>query len=406
MQKEKVIIVGAGLGGIALAIALIQKGFQVEVYEQAPALGEIGAGIQVSPNACRVLTSLGALDEVKALSAKPSEYRFRLFENGETLQTIPLGETFLERNGFPYLTIHRADLHRALTNKLSAIAPEAMHLNRKAIRIDETESGVAVEFEGGYTAKGDLLVGADGIKSIVRKQVLGPTSATYTGDQAWRVMVDAKLLPEEFRPKTVDIWVGPGRHAVIYPLRGGEIVNFVGLVEDEAWEDESWAAKRPWTDLKADFAGWSQEIQAILDVANRDECYRWALNIRQPMRGWSTRRAVLLGDSAHATLPYMAQGAAMALEDAIVLARALELPAKLSDRFDAYEEARFERTTKVVLESTANRTLFHLPTADQLRDGFRTRDVGTERNTWLYSYDATTAPLKSVSSTLLAGRQA
>jgi salicylate hydroxylase len=403
MQKEKVIIIGAGLGGVALAIALIQKGFAVEVYEQAPTLGEIGAGIQVSPNACRVLTSLGALEEVKSLSARPSEYRFRLFENGETLQTIPLGDTFLERNGFPYLTIHRADLHRALTNRLSAISPEAMHLNCKAISIDETEGGVTVEFDGGHRAKGDLIVGADGIKSIVRKQVLGPTSATYTGDQAWRVMVEAKLLPEELRPKTVDIWVGPGRHAVVYPLRGGEIVNFVGLVEDETWEDESWAAKRPWADLKADFSGWSQEIQAILDVANRDECYRWALNIRQPMRGWSTRRAVLLGDSAHATLPYMAQGAAMALEDAIILARALEMPGSISDRFDVYEDARFERTSKVVLESTANRTLFHLPTADQLREGFRSRNVGAERNSWLYSYDATTAPLRTLSSAELAG---
>lgn len=402
MQKEKVIIIGAGLGGVALAIALIQKGFAVEVYEQAPALGEIGAGIQVSPNACRVLTSLGALEEVKSLSASPSEYRFRLFENGETLQTIPLGDTFLERNGFPYLTIHRADLHRALTNRLSAISPEAMHLNRKAISIDETEGGVTVEFDGGHRAKGDLIVGADGIKSIVRKQVLGPTSATYTGDQAWRVMVEAKLLPEELRPKTVDIWVGPGRHAVVYPLRGGEIVNFVGLVEDETWEDESWAAKRPWTDLKADFSGWSPEIQAILDVANRDECYRWALNIRQPMRGWSTRRAVLLGDSAHATLPYMAQGAAMALEDAIILARALEMPGSLSDRFDVYEDARFERTSKVVLESTANRTLFHLPTADRLREGFRSRNVGAERNSWLYSYDATTIPLRTVPTAQLA----
>ncbi len=402
MQKEKVIIVGAGLGGIALAIALLQKGFQVEIYEQAPALGEIGAGIQVSPNACRVLTSLGAFDEVKALSASPTEYRFRLFENGETLQTIPLGDNFLGRHGFPYLTIHRADLHRALTNRLMSIAPDAMRLNAKALRFEETHDGVSVDFEGGHTAKGDLLVGADGIKSIVRKQVLGSTSATYTGDQAWRVMVDAKLLPEAYRPKTVDIWVGPGRHAVIYPLRGGELINFVGLVEDETWEDESWAAKRPWDDLKNDFHGWNDEIQAILEVANRDECYRWALNIRQPIEGWKTQRAVLLGDSAHATLPYMAQGAAMALEDAVVLARALELPRPLAERLDVYETARFDRTSKVVLESTANRTLFHLPSAEQLREAFRARNVGAERNAWLYSYDATTTPLEAV-QTELAG---
>jgi salicylate hydroxylase len=400
MQNEKIVIVGAGLGGVALAIALLQRGFQVEVYEQAPVLGEIGAGIQVSPNACRVLTSLGVLDDVKALSANPSEYRFRLYEDGATLQTIPLGAAFLERHGFPYLTIHRADLHRALTSRLISLAPQAMHLNSKATRFEEGSDGVVVEFEGGHVARGDLLVGADGIKSIVRKQVLGPTSAVYTGDQAWRVMVDAKHLPEDYRPKTVDIWVGPGRHAVIYPLRGGEIINFVGLVEDEAWEDESWAAKRPWTDLKSDFAGWSDEIQSILDVANRDECYRWALNIRQPVQGWKTQRAVLLGDSAHATLPYMAQGAAMALEDAVVLARALKMPGSIADRLDVYERARFDRTSKVVLESTANRTLFHLPSADQLREAFRTRNVGAERNAWLFSYDATAIPLEPTAAEL------
>ncbi|QWW72532.1 FAD-dependent monooxygenase [Rhizobium sp. WYJ-E13] len=397
MQKEKVVIVGAGLGGIALAIALRQKGFHVDVYEQAPALGEIGAGIQVSPNACRVLTALGAFDEVKALSASPTEYRFRLFEDGEILQNIPLGDSFLERHGFPYLTIHRADLHRALTNRLTAIAPGALHLNAKATGFTSSAQAVTVEFEGGHVAVGDLVVGADGIKSVIRRQILGLTPATYTGDQAWRVMVDANLLPEKFRPDTVDIWVGPGRHAVIYPLRGGEIINFVGLVEDDSWEDESWAAKRPWEDLKKDFSGWSDEIQAIIDVANRDECYRWALNIRQPVRGWCSQRAVLLGDSAHATLPYMAQGAAMALEDAIVLARALDAGGDIADRLHAFEADRFDRTSRVVLESTANRTMFHLPTAEQLREAFMGRNVGAERNAWLYSYDATNAPRAAAS---------
>jgi salicylate hydroxylase len=165
-------------------------------------------------------------------------------------------------------------------------------------------------------------------------------------------------------------------------------VNFVGLVEDDGWEDESWSAKRPWSELKQDFAGWSEEIQAILDVADRDECYRWALNIRQPAAGWRTERAVLLGDSAHATLPYMAQGAAMALEDAVVLSRALALPLPMAQRLDMYEEARFDRTARVVRESTANRTLFHLPSADELRAAFHGRNVSAERNTWLYAYDA------------------
>jgi salicylate hydroxylase len=388
MSEQKVIIVGAGLGGVALAIALIQSGISVELHEQAPALGEIGAGIQVSPNACRVLQSLGVMDDVRAMAANPTEYRFRLFESGETLQTIVLGDEFLARHAFPYLTVHRADLHRALTNRLMALDPNALHLNSRAIEFHEDADAIAVRFEGGHIAEGDLLVGADGIKSVIRNQILGPAAATYTGDQAWRVIVEADRLPDAFRPRSVDIWVGPGRHAVIYPLRGGKLVNFVGLVEDDGWEDESWSAKRPWSELKQDFAGWSEEIQAILDVADRDECYRWALNIRQPAAGWRTERAVLLGDSAHATLPYMAQGAAMALEDAVVLSRALALPLPMAQRLDMYEEARFDRTARVVRESTANRTLFHLPSADELRAAFHGRNVSAERNTWLYAYDA------------------
>jgi salicylate hydroxylase len=388
MSLGKTMIIGAGLGGVTLGAAMLQQGFDVELFEQAPALGEIGAGIQLSPNACRVLRALGILDEIIAVAARPTEYRFRLFDSGEVLQTIPLGAEYEALHGFPYLAVHRADLHRALANRFLELGPDRLHVGAKAVDFEETADHVSVRFANGDVREGELLVGADGIKSLVRQKILGKADVQYTGDQAWRAMVPAERIPEHLRPAAVDVWVGPGRHTVIYPLRRGELINMVGCVEYEASGEESWSRPRPWEELKADFAGWHDEVQAVIDAADRDQCYRWALNIREPVRNWGTRRAVLLGDSVHATLPYMAQGAAMALEDAIVLSRSLKDVPELSSAIRSYEEARFDRTAKVIRESTANRAIFHLPTMEQFRAAFAGRDLATERNAWLYSYDA------------------
>lgn len=393
MKDQRTLIVGAGLGGVAFAALMAQAGFEVDIYEQAQALGEIGAGIQMSPNACRVLDSLGLMERLRACAAHPTEYRFRLFDTGEVLQKIPLGQAYRERHGVPYMTVHRADLHRILTERLAELDPGAMHLAERVTGFDEDERGVRLAFASGTQVAGDLLVGADGVRSLIRDRILGPTAIEFTGDQAWRLMVPAERLPEHARPSTVDIWVGPGRHVVVYPLRGGRLVNFVGLVEDERWTESSWTAARPREDAKADFEGWHGEVQAIIDAADRDACYRWALNLRKPVGNWRTDRAVLLGDAAHATLPYMAQGAAMAIEDAAVLCRSLQRDVPLPTALEDYQQARLPRTTRVINESAGNRALFHLPTADALRAAFATRDVAAERNAWLFSYDATTVPL-------------
>lgn len=388
MTQREILIAGAGLGGLTAAAALAASGHRVQVFEQAPQLGEVGAGIQISANAARVLDSIGVLDRVEAVAAAPGEYRFRMFDDGETLQTIPLGDGYRERHGVPYLTVHRADLHAVLAERVEELAPGCIHLGNRVTALAEDEDGVTLSFDGHPDRRGECLIGADGIKSVVRRAVLGDTPAQYTGDVVWRVVVPTEVLPEEYRPRTVDIWVGPRRHAVTYPLRGGKLTNLVGCVEFDGLEDEGWTTPRPWEEMRADFEGWNPMISAIIEAAPKDECYRWALHIHPPVKRWTRGRITLLGDAAHPTLPYMAQGAAMSMEDGAVLARCLSEAGDVAGALDLYERSRLPRTTRIVTESSANRELFHIPSRDALRNAFAGRDMNTERNAWLFSYDA------------------
>jgi salicylate hydroxylase len=191
----------------------------------------------------------------------------------------------------------------------------------------------------------------------------------------------------------MSVFVGPGRHAVCYYLRGGALLNFVGCVETDEISEESWTVKFPWEKLKSDYRGWNPAIQAIIDAADKDACYRWSLHNRPPAPSWSTKRVTLLGDAAHPTLPYLAQGAAMAIEDGAVLTRALAMSDTIADALQLYQRNRIERTSKIVAQSTANRELFHLPSEQAIRAAFAKRNQGEDRNKWLYSYNPLTVPL-------------
>ena len=386
-----VLIAGAGIGGLTAAACLLQAGIDVEVYEQAPALAEVGAGIQISANAGRVYRHLGLMDAVRAAGAVPALYRFRMFDTGEVLQTIPLGAGYEARHGVPYVTIHRADLHALLVDRVRALKSDAIRLGVAVTGYSSGPSEAALLTPRG-PVRGAAVIGADGIRSAIRAQMLGDTPAEYTGDCVWRAMVRTDDLPIEHRSDCVDIWVGPHRHAVTYPLRGGALTNFVGCVEYDGLPEESWTTARPWSEMQADFTGWHPMIQALIDHASRDECYRWSLRIRPPVGNWTDGRVTLLGDAAHPTLPYMAQGAAMAVEDAVVLARAMS-GAEVPQALTAYQRARLARTTRIVTESTANRALFHQPDRDRLQAAFAARDMNAERSAWLFSYDPVTVDL-------------
>ena len=375
------------------AACLLNAGISVAVFEQAKELEEVGAGIQLSANAMRVLGHLNLIDEVSRRGVKPEAYQFKMFDTAEILQEIPLGEGYAKRHGVPYLSMHRADLLSGLTKAVERHDAAAINLNATALDFVEDNYGVTLSLANGDTVRGDILIGADGIKSVVRSKILGETSVHYTGDQSWRILVPAERLNPEQRPNTVNICVGPGKHGVVYPIRNDGLVNMVGCVEYETWDEESWTARRPWAEMKSDFVGWHDNIQAIIDQVDRDQCYRWAMNNRPPVDRWSTRRATLLGDAAHPTLPYMAQGGVMAIEDGAVLARALQQEKEVSEALDLYQRNRLGRTTRIVNESSENRKMFHLPSEAALRNAFAQRDMNAERTAWLFSYDPTTVKL-------------
>jgi salicylate hydroxylase len=394
MARRKILIAGAGLGGLAAASFLMKEGHEVEVYEQAPQLEEVGAGIQISANAMHALRSLGLEEAITRVGVRPGAYVFRLHDTGEEIQRFALSDEHERLHGAPYTQLHRADFHNILADKAREFRPDVVRLNKRAVGFVETADGITLNFADASSARGELLIGADGLKSVVRKQIVGETPATYTGDAAWRVTVPVERLPRNFLEPVMSVFMGPGGHAVCYYLRGGALLNFVGIVETEDVRDESWTVKMPWERLKADFAGWHEAIQTIIDAADKDKCYRWSLHNRPPISNWSTPRATLLGDAAHPTLPYLAQGAVMAIEDGAVLARALNMEGSIADALQLYQRNRIDRTARIVLQSTENRRLFHLRSEAEIRAEFAQRDQGKERNAWLYSYNPITAELR------------
>ncbi len=389
----KVLIAGAGLGGLAAAACLMKRGFAVRVFEQASQLGEVGAGIQQSANSVKVLYDLGLRAELDRVGVKPQDYEFRRFDTGELMHKIAFAEAHEQKHGTPYYHLHRADFHQMLVDKVRSMDRACITLNARVTGFKETASEVKVSLADGTEASGDVLVGADGIKSAVRARIAGEMPARYTGYVAWRVTVPRDRLPAGVMERVGAVWCGPKNHCVLYWLRSGELLNFVGCPEHAEWDEESWTQRRPWEELKADYAGWHPKIHAILDAAERNECYRWALNDRTPIRTWSTDRVTLLGDAAHPTLPFLAQGACMAVEDGAVLARALQGAGSVREALRLYQRARVERCARVVTESAEHGGLYHIVDADEMKQAFAERNIAREREQWLYNYDPLTVPL-------------
>jgi salicylate hydroxylase len=392
-KKGHIIIAGAGIGGLTAAACLLARGFRVTVLEQASMLGEVGAGIQTSANAVKVLDSLGLLPAMEKVAVKPKAFEFRRFDSGELMHRIPLAEVHQANFGMPYFHIHRADLHGILADKVRQLDPNAVRLNARVMGYEENESGVTVMLDGGQTLQGAVLIGADGIKSAIRAQIVGPDQPVYTGDIAWRAVIPVSRLPANIMDVVSTVWCGPKKHAVMYYLRAGTVFNFVGCVETQRREEESWTTRRPWEELKADYAGWHPTIQTVIDAIDHDACYSWALNNRKPVSNWSTERATLLGDAAHPTLPYMASGGVMAIEDAAVLARCLDSDEDVPAAVQRYQRNRIERTSRIVNGSTDARTLYRIEDVEEMRRAFHEQNLNKSRSEWLYSYDPLNVPL-------------
>ena len=385
--RRRVLIAGGGIGGLTAALCLAEAGFEVALFEQSAEFAEIGAGIQLSPNCMRVLYHLGLEPALASHAFLPERMEFRTWKSGKVIGSSVLGQAMRDRYGFPYCNIHRGDLLRVLVEAAVERAP-AIELNTgSAVTGFEQEDRVCVAV-GGATYEGDALIGADGIHSVVRAQIFGVDAPRFTGNVAWRALVPTERLPRGLVRPTATAWWGPHRHFVHYYLRSGALVNCVCVVEKAGWEVESWTEPGEIEELKSDFAGWHEDVQTLIDNMDRNSLYKWALHDRAPMARWGEGAVTLLGDACHPTLPFMAQGAAMAIEDAAVLAGCLAATDCVPAGLRRYEDLRRQRTAAVQNGSRRNAKLFHLTGVKAWLRNWATTRVAGRTTHRLFRYDA------------------
>ncbi|MEC7120686.1 MAG: FAD-dependent monooxygenase [Pseudomonadota bacterium] len=397
MAHFPILIIGAGIGGLTCALALQQHGLRPIVLEQAQQLGEVGAGLQLSPNAMSVMRQLGLETALQAVGFLPKGIQSNHWRTGQVLTQVPFAPLDFHA---PYLHIHRADLHQILRDTVRANDPDCIRTSQQVTQIncDHTQ----LTLDSGAVLSADWIIGADGIRSVCRDAVLGqPQPARFTGNVAWRGVLRRDAVPAHLHPAPyANLWMGAGGHVVAYYLRGGELINFIAVREQDDWQDESWQSPAHLAVLLGEFAGWDSKLLDLMAHSDPKQCYRWALFDRDPISTWSKHRTLLLGDAAHPMLPFLAQGAAMAMEDSWVLSQLIAQTR--TNRLDPdqvgtrYQTLRAERCARVQQLARDNMQLFHhrLPFMRFGRDlvarGMNavSPHLATKRVAWIYDWQA------------------
>ena len=383
----RVAVVGGGIGGLATAAFLHRAGIDVTVYEQAPALTEVGAGLVVSPNAVRLLRSLGQLDRFRERAvALEVGWEFRRWEDGRVLFSQQLGEECERLFGEGSYVAHRADLLAAVR---AAVPESSIRLGARLVSLSRLDERVELTFADGSREVADAVVGADGVHTTVGQFVIQAGSPRFSGMCAYRTLVPAGSAPAFARRPVQTLWLGPDRHLVHYPISAGTQVNIVAFGPAHDWTTESWSAEGRIEDLRAEFAGWSDDLTALLSAAQSTG--RWALLDRDPLPHWTNGPVALLGDAAHPMFPFFAQGSAQAMEDAAVLAGCLaEQPGDPSAALRRYEDIRRPRATKLQQISRGRAESNHLPDgpAQRTRDASFAGEDPLAHNGWIYGHDA------------------
>ncbi|MFV0243579.1 MAG: FAD-dependent monooxygenase [Qingshengfaniella sp.] len=386
----KIGIIGGGIGGAALAAALLKKGFDVTIFEKAAAFGEVGAGVQMTPNAVKAIKGLGLYDKFLKTAFYPEAIVGRNWQSGQENFRISLGDEFRAHYDAPFIHVHRADL---LDLFVTELPPEICHFNMACTGVENTATGARATFADGSTFEADLIVGADGVRSVVRGTVFGETDVSWTGHMCYRALVPTGGVVDYAPPESA-FWMGPNAHVVTYYVKGGDAVNIVAVAEAAEWVEESWSAQAKTSELLADFEGWHPSLQTLFSKVT--EVFRWGLFDRDPMETWVKGHVTLLGDACHPMLPFLSQGAAMAIEDALVLADALILtPGDLGLALRRYQDERLPRCSRVQLEARERGRTYHLPTPEEMaardaeyarraKEDPRTTGINTD---WVYDYD-------------------
>jgi salicylate hydroxylase len=389
-RAPRIAIIGGGIGGLSTALALERHGAETIVCEQAAALNEVGAGINLTPNAIKAFRALGIEAEVEAIGSGSEFQMIRSWKSGRLISRVRRGD-FRKKFGAPNLTLHRVDLLNVLSG---ALRTTEIRLGKRAVTVEHRERAAMARFADGSEIEADIVVGADGIHSAVRKSLFGADAPRFTGCICWRGMAPVDALPGDINTADGTMWMGPHGHVVHYPVHRGKLINIVAHLDSDAWTEESWTHECDVAELTTAYAGWNPALTRLFSCSER--WYKWALYDREPLERWSKGRATLLGDSAHAMLPYLAQGAAMAIEDGCVLAAMI---ARHRDDLDAalssYEQLRVPRTRLAVLGSRQRARENHLasPLARLKRDvtfALRERFGGDNtafQTAWLYDYD-------------------
>jgi salicylate hydroxylase len=385
MPGRRVAIVGGGIGGLVLALALRERGIAFDVYEQADELREVGAAVALSANGTRELRRLGLAEQVEAVSVVPSALVIRRWDSGEIIADHPIGRdgAYEASFGAPYYGVHRVALLEALAERL---AGEALHLGRRCVGVDERPSGAELQFADGSAATADVVVGADGVHSAIRPHVAGPVRGRYSGTVGYRGLVPVDAMPSLPDPTPLQFWAGPGRHLLHYAIDGGRTVNFLAVVRVPSWTSEAWMEECAVGEAVDAFAGWHPAVTEM--VAGTQVGARWALHDLEALDRWHTDRVVLLGDAAHAMVPHQGQGANQTIEDAVTLADCLGDEVELSRALRHYAGSRRPRTARVQRWSRRAADLMHLPDGPDIgpRDAIFAR-LDSELD-WIHAHDA------------------
>jgi salicylate hydroxylase len=389
-RTPRIAIIGGGIGGLSAALALRRRGIEAIVCEQTSALSAFGAGLNLTPNAVKALRALGLEAEIEAIGSGSEFLLMRSWKSGRTISRTRRGD-FRKTFGAPNLTVHRADLLAVLRG---ALKDADIRLGKRAVAVESGDRSAVVRFADGSEIEADVVVGADGIHSVVRNSLFGADAPRFTGCMCWRGMAPADAVPRDIDVTNGTLWMGPHGHVVHYPVRRGELVNIVAHFDSTAWTEESWTWEGGVEEVMTAYARWNPALTRLFPYSER--WYKWALYDRDPLERWSKGRATLLGDSAHAMLPYLGQGAGMAIEDGCVLAAMIARHADdLGEALLAYEQLRAPRTKAAVLGSRARAKENHLASRWErfkrdVKFAWRER-LGTDTTAfqaaWLYEYD-------------------